>query len=1281
MSFDIIRGPGSTNPDQLNNWSWYAADDQFARVTAVTNGATANGQTRYKWVMWTKDGTRYEFGDDVWNGSNSGTTYKWWLTSITDNTGNTITYANAYEQKDSHCATTNDRFRPNARPQTITWANNGYRVVFNASPRVAANGQGDYQHDGNYDMEWDEEAGPECGANAPQSSNRPHETRKLDSVDVQVNVGGTWQQMRRYVFTYDLSLLISDNSTNNPAYKKLALKTITQYGSDNVTAQPSMILTYNSTRGAGTYPNGGWNRLISADNGQGGVVTFTYENIGNARGDTLFINNNRVTNIRRSDGRGTNYDWGYSYGTPAYNSRGTTNGGRGPLANPSAADVYFARYRNNSSGDLDALLHRDERTFLGHEQVTETDPSGTQTRHWFYRGDTGKQASYANGNTWSAGCGYPGSPGAALTGAAIASNGCFIALRDAMFFKGREYLTQVLVSGRTAPLRETEHVFEIYQPSKPNTGAVVQDVDYTSAPLRGLWGRFAFERRQIESTYESATSSPHSVVSEYTYDHDQTCNTSCNTNITVPATNPPPRYGNRSKVTTSMNGTTMWFDLTYFLVGETASTYRVDRVKEQSRFLLGWSLQQFTSYEYDGVGRVILERSWDSPASLVTGTKATSRDTSYGYDTWGNQQTVTTYTDRGTATYTTGVGWAYSSAGNGSAARAVTTTAYDSTYHALVTQITDPLGRVTKGEWDYQRGTLLKVLGPNSSSGTGTLCTVSGSYSIPATEETTCAQYDSFGRMALLVKSGDSTSSPTVYYSYRNYGGTTTTPFRYLYQQRSSGGGGDLLRETVQFYDGMGRLIQSKQESQGFGAQTIVTDTTFDGLDRATAQSQARYVTESGSSWDTYTSPSSPLYRPTTTTYEVGGRVYDVTDPDSKTTSTRYTYGGTGTVAAVTDTNGHYSTRETDPLGRMIKVVEQSGISGTDYTTTYGYNARNDLTSVNDALGNATTIVYTPTVSLKTSMADQDLGTWTYRYDAARNLSSQTDARGIVTTLGYDALDQVLDMSFSDGTAAAHWRYDDTSGGNLGKGHRTSSCRGTLGACSVSRAWVYDARGRATNETLSAGGVTKNQTTSYDSADRVVGQTLPNGEALTLTFDGGWRPQTLSGTVGYVTAAQYTALDQPTSRTLGNGLTQEWGYSSPLQRLSQINVGVGAGATTHVKLNYTYDAVGNILTMNEGATGSYPGVITNHWNQTFTYDERDRLKTAQAQTTTLITPPPSYASDTFSRTVSNGMGGLRIVVVRGRRWVGSPPTIARTAARVSSVCRLRTPTAKYGLRV
>ena len=245
-------------------------------------------------------------------------------------------------------------------------------------------------------------------------------------------------------------------------------------------------------------------------------------------------------------------------------------------------------------------------------------------------------------------------------------------------------------------------------------------------------------------------------------------------------------------------------------------------------------------------------------------------------------------------------------------------------------------------------------------------------------------------------------------------------------------------------------------------------------------------------------------------------------------------------------------------------------------------------------------------------MADPDMGTWHYQYDGAGNLTQQTDANRTVTTLSYDALDRLTQRTYAVGTGVlatptASFAYDGGTS-SYGKGRRTSMSVGTGGA-TVSSVWQYDARGRKTSETDTAQGTSKTfGWTQYSSADQVMQMPVPQrrghrdadrylrsgGRPLSLCTNIGTPSCYVSGTPG----AQYTALDQPVSLTLGNGVTEAWGYSTPMARLASHTVGPGASVFNRA---YDYDNVGNVQHLNDLLGGQ---------TQNFAYDERDRLSTS-----------------------------------------------------------------------
>jgi hypothetical protein len=102
-----------------------------------------------------------------------------------------------------------------------------------------------------------------------------------------------------------------------------------------------------------------------------------------------------------------------------------------------------------------------------------------------------------------------------------------------------------------------------------------------------------------------------------------------------------------------------------------------------------------------------------------------------------------------------------------------------------------------------------------------------------------------------------------------------------------------------------------------------------------------------------------------------------------------------------------------------------------------------------------------------------------------------------------------------------------------------------------------------------------------------------------LSYDLGWRQTSVCGTVCYVSGATYTALDQPKQWTYGNGVLQDWIYSSPTQRLSRLQVGSGTPASIFDR-SYGYDA-SNVTAIADNKA-MQPA-------QSYTYDHRDRLTT------------------------------------------------------------------------
>jgi RHS repeat-associated protein/uncharacterized repeat protein (TIGR01451 family) len=1216
QSFDIVRSaqraglncsdpnrePNRPCPDVINptDWEWRTTDESFVKVQAEYNPENNGNSTdskggkrdydnngvwtpykRYIWNMWTKSGVRYQFSSDAWQGwsgdvsnQNYMETYKWYLKEIRDTHGNTITYtyartAQTVEYFGFHMKGVVDEdiwidyveWGANAN----TGAPNRYRADFTSIARP---------YDTNYDLE-----------NSQFTfGNAPHQTQRLQSITIQSNpTGSQWDTVGRYDFTYDFTPLTSDGhgcngSTCTPSpdsTNKMALYSVQRFGK-NGGALPATTFTYDRNIGSGWYANGAWNRLTGVNNGHGGTITFSYENISAAvsgQYGNIFKNNRRVISKVVQDGAGHTYTWTYSYTEPgditrpAYNTLGTGFGDLGPNTKPNSAILYWAKYFNGDQSSK--LVHKWREEFRGHRYGAETDPNGNVTEHWFYQGDARPEDTVQCNPT--------------TTGTAIYNDACWLALEAREQKKGKEYKTVVHQGTTSGPkLSETTREYTVTPISR--------GLDGSDEPS-GLWRYFSYENQTEDKAWDGGGTAL-TKTTTYTYDQNN--------------------YGNLTSVHEAEGASVVRKTDYQYITRNDSSAYIVDR-RWSENIKNGqdeWLAR--TVYGYDGfnpnvalgtTGDLRQVRKFynipigDGQRSTSFPATAYSSDTSYAYDSYGNQTTATTYAGNGTVTGLNGGLPSWGSMGGGSTARTTTTT-YDPTFHAFPTQADQPAlnlygGGLVLSEYagyDYRMGTMTSVTDANG--------------------QVTTAEYDEFGRMTKLRKPGDaSPNTPTVQADYYD----AEIPFRYLVSMKESNSAG-ASRPITKFYDGMGREIQVKAESQN-GTQNIVTDKVYDGLGQVTQQSQAAYVSQSGTPFYSYVplnDPARPYLRWTTTQYDALGRPTLLTAPDSTATQMTYSVSTADSLRSATtiDAKNHKTERRSDMFGRLKKVVEYSGNNGSEgawqayATTSYTYNPLDLLTNVQDAYNKNIWMAY-DSLGRKTSMGDLTMGNWSYEYFVDGSLKKQTDAKLQDINFLYDELGRLRSKTYPGG-AHSDYIYDGTGVPN-GKGQRTKMERfDGSGALQAGTEWTYTARGQQASATYTLGGLTGTRAFSweYDSGGRMTSVTYPGGEKVTYGYDPAWRqtsacsaPAPNGYNICYAQNATYTALDQPDYFWLGNNLAQDNTYSGTMQRLQQMVVGPGLGIYDK---SYGYDAVGNV----QSITNALPN--PDHTQQ-FGYDHRDRL--------------------------------------------------------------------------
>jgi len=330
----------------------------------------------------------------------------------------------------------------------------------------------------------------------------------------------------------------------------------------------------------------------------------------------------------------------------------------------------------------------------------------------------------------------------------------------------------------------------------------------------------------------------------------------------------------------------------------------------------------------------------------------------------------------------------------------------------------------------------------------------------------------------------------------------------------------------------------------------------------------------------------------------------------------QYGYDAMGRRTTVLDPNGLASYTYYDGLGRPIQTQQPANIgASTPTTTSFTYNARDDLTQVNDPRNLATT--YSPnSVGDVTAQTSPDTGASQYTYDAVGNLLTKTDARGKLTQYAYDGLNRVTSISYPTGTAST-LEYDGGATpipAAIGKLTRITDASGET-------VYAYDSLGRKVSKAQTTGG--KTFTVGYtwgntgSAMDKVTAITYPSGTRVNYSYDAHGvvnaitvNPPNANG-AGTNTASSLPLLSgvttnaetQLTGWTWASTKTQAIAYDSN-GRLSAYNL--GDPTSTGVRRTVLRDSAGRIT----GYTHTSNGAPVPALDQSFAYDNLNRLTSA-----------------------------------------------------------------------
>ncbi|MBI4688579.1 MAG: choice-of-anchor D domain-containing protein [Nitrospirae bacterium] len=444
---------------------------------------------------------------------------------------------------------------------------------------------------------------------------------------------------------------------------------------------------------------------------------------------------------------------------------------------------------------------------------------------------------------------------------------------------------------------------------------------------------------------------------------------------------------------------------------------------------------------------------------------------------------------------------------------------------------------------------------------------------------TTTYAYDVLNRLFKVVKPYDSDAYPTLTVQY---GINAAPPHRIVSSARETADGGTL--DSVKIVDGFGRALQARSEYEN-PANSIVSDVFYDSMGRDYRHSNS-YLT--AYSLD-YTTPD--ISKPKSQTdYDAIGRPHKITNPDS----TFSTYSFDHWSATETDENNNSKTQAFDSNGKLIQVIERN--SGQSYTTNYQYNPVGELLQLTDHYGNTSVNEY-DSLGRKTRMVDADLGERRFEYDLTGSMTSQTDAKGIATRYMYDPLNRMTLIDYPN-DQDVYFVFDLNTKGAV------SQITDSVGTVS----FKYDQRIRKTEETRTADGFIWTTKWEYDSMDRVVKQTYPDGGIVNFNYTGQGE---LGSIPGIINSMSYNASGLLIQKIYANGKSTTFTYNDTNQRLTGIS---SAGIQN---FTYTYDPVGNLksITDSVGArtesfeydalnrlTHAFDNAATNSYDTNYVYD-------------------------------------------------------------------------------
>jgi len=440
--------------------------------------------------------------------------------------------------------------------------------------------------------------------------------------------------------------------------------------------------------------------------------------------------------------------------------------------------------------------------------------------------------------------------------------------------------------------------------------------------------------------------------------------------------------------------------------------------------------------------------------------------------------------------------------------------------------------------------------------------------------------------------------------------------------------------DTVTFVDGLMRVVQTKKDASVHtgpdtppaGAMTVSGRVVYDFVGRGVEHSYP--VTEPKGAGNATFNPAVDPVPPTRNSFDILDRTVQTGYPDGTTGSVSYGFGAdrdgvTRFESVMTDPNGNVKHLYEDVRTLKTAVRESNPAGGQPVIwTSYRYDPLQQVTAIVDDQQNVTTLEY-DSFGRQTALDNPDSGRTETVYDLAGNPIRKVTAKLAQTQ-------QAIEYGYEFNRLAAvrypvfpandvTYTYGDPGAANNSAGRITHIADG---AGTLAR--EYGPLGEVVKETRvtpAQGSHIHTFTTeyAYDTWNRMLRMTFPDGEVLSYHYDSGGQVDRATGVKGgftypYLQRLDYDKFGERALLETGNGTRTEYTYDDTDRRLSNLHAELSGGYVFH-NLHYSYDDVGNITAIeNDTEVPDGPEVgkqVGGPSLQTFEYDDLYRLVHAE----------------------------------------------------------------------